>query len=134
MEEHGTFEMEVINQTLIVRCFGAWNLETVLRMCKEYKVHVQTISDRPWACLVDLSKWELSTPEMWDEIAELNEWGNINNQRYEAVICCLSLQRMLMEDSHKVLTNVETNFCDDIEAAYTWLNSVGVLDVAVAHR
>ena len=129
MQEHGSFKIEVIDQTLIIKCFDAWNLETVIRLCREYKEHVESIKDKPWGCLVDLSQWELSTPDMWDEINKLNEWGNINNQKYEAVICSMSLQQMLMEDSHTALTNVETNFCDNIEQAYDWLNSVGVLKI-----
>jgi len=52
---------------------------------------------------------------MWDEIIELNKWGNSNNQKYEAVIGSMSLQKSLMEESHTVLTNVETKFCDNIE-------------------
>ena len=127
MQEHGSFKLKIVDQTLVVQCFGSWNLETVLRMCKEYKELVEQINDKPWACLVDLSQWELSTPEMWDEIDKLNEWGNDNNQRYEAVICNLFIQKSLMEDSHTVLTNVETSFCENIEQAYEWLNSVGVL-------
>ena len=129
MQEHGSFQMKIVEQTLIIKCFDAWNLETVLRLCKEYKGLVEQINDKPWACLVDLSQWELATPEMWDEISELNKWGNSNNQKYEAVICSTSLQKTLMEDSHKVLTNVETKFCENIEQAYEWLNSVGVLKI-----
>jgi len=127
MQEHGSFKIEVIDQTLIIKCFDAWNVETVIRLCREYKEHVEGIKDKPWACLVDLSQWELSTPDMWNEINKLNEWGNINNQKYEAVICSMSLQQMLMEESHTVLTNVETKFCDNMEQAYNWLNSFGVL-------
>lgn len=126
MVEHGTFQMEVIDQTLVVKCFDAWNSETVTRLCKEYKEHINTIKDKPWGCLVDLSRWELSTPDMWEKIDELNEWGNENNQRYEVVICSLSIQRSLMEASHEVLTNVESRFCDNLEQAFNWLESVGV--------
>ncbi|WP_440875654.1 STAS/SEC14 domain-containing protein [Thalassotalea sp. PLHSN55] len=119
--------MEIINQTLIVRCFDSWNIETVLRLCREYKELVEQINDKPWACLVDLSEWELATPDMWDEIGKLNEWGNSHNQRFEAVICSMSIQQMLMEESHSVLTNVETKFCDDMKQARAWLKSVGAL-------
>jgi hypothetical protein len=129
VQEHGSFEMEIIDQTLIVKCFDAWNIETVLRLCKEYKELVLQINDKPWGCLVDLSQWELSTPEMWNEINKLNQWGNNNNQRYEVVICSMSLQKTLMEETHTVLTHVETNFCDNIEQAYEWLRSVGVLKI-----
>lgn len=126
MKEHGAFNMQVVDQTLIVKCFDNWNHETVKRLCKEYKNHVRGISDKPWGCLVDLSHWELSTPEMWDEIDDLNTWGNANNQRFEAVVCSLVIQKELMVASHEVLTNVETTFCDNIEQAYLWLESRGV--------
>ena len=127
MQEHGSFDMRIVDQTLIIKCFDSWNIQTVLRLCKEYKELVETINDKPWACLVDMSQWELSTPEMWDEIDKLNQWGNINNQKYEAVICSLSIQKMLMENSHSILTNVETNFCQNIDETYKWLSSLGVL-------
>ena len=129
MKEHGSFQIKIVDQTLIVKCFGSWNHETVLRLCKEYKELVEKINDKPWACLVDLSQWELAAPDMWDEISELNQWGNSNNQKYEVVICSMSLQKILMEESHTVLTNVETNFCESIEQAYKWLNNVGVLKI-----
>ena len=128
MQEHGSFDMKIIDQTLIVKCFDAWNLETVLRMCEEYKILAKKIADKPWGCLVDLSQWELSTPDIWDEIAKLNTWGNKHNQKFEVVIYCMSLQKTLLADSHQVLTNVETHFCDNIEQAYTWLTQVGVLN------
>lgn len=128
MQEHGFFEMEIIDQTLIVRCFDDWNQELVARLCKEYKELVKTIYDKPWACLVDMTRWGLSTPEMWDEIDELNHWGNLNNQRFEVVICSMSIQKDLMVDSHEVLTNVETKFCETVEQAHDWLASVGVLN------
>lgn len=126
MNEHGSFTIEVKDQTIVVNCFDSWNSETVIRLCKEYTEHVNTISDKPWGCLVDFTYWELSTPDMWEKIDELNEWGNVNNQKYEVVICSLSIQRTLMEASHEVLTNVETKFCENLAQAYDWLESVGV--------
>lgn len=127
MWEHGSFTLEVIDQTLIVKCFDAWNIETVIRMCKEYKECIEKIYDKPWACMVDLTQWELSPPQMWEEIDTLNRWGNSNNQKYEAVICSLSIQKSLMQESHSVLTNVESKFFENIEEATRWLKSVGVL-------
>lgn len=126
MLEHGSFRMEINAQTLIIRCYGAWNIQTVIRMCQEYREHVNRISDSPWACLVDFTQWELSTPEMWEHIDELNEWGNANNQKFEAVVCSLSIQQHLMEISHDVLTNVDARFFDNLTQAYEWLEEVGV--------
>lgn len=129
MLEHGSFDMKIIDQTLVVRCFDSWNNETVLRMCKEYREHVNKINDKPWACVVDFTQWELSTPEMWTHIDELNEWGNSHKQKYEAVVCSSSVQKFLMEKSHDVLTNVEANFFENLTQAYEWLESVGVYKI-----
>ncbi|PHR72347.1 MAG: hypothetical protein COA66_06440 [Arcobacter sp.] len=132
MYEHGSYKIKVINQTIIVECFDSWNIETVLRFCKEYKEMVEEIKYKPWACLVDLSQWELSTPDMWDEIYKLNEWSNDKNQKYEAVICSLSLQEILVANSHKAFINVESNFFKNIDQACNWLTSVGVLNIEEA--
>lgn len=91
MQEHGSFDMKIINQTLVVKAFRAWNYETVLRYGTEYKQLIEKLKNKPWACLVDLTEWELATPDIWEHIDELNEWGNINNQRYEVVICSLAI-------------------------------------------
>ena len=58
---------------------------------------------------------------------ELNEWGNLNNQKYEVVVCGLSIQQALLEKSHEVLTNVETKFSENLKQAYEWLETVGVM-------
>ncbi|QBF82659.1 hypothetical protein EXU30_08135 [Shewanella maritima] len=128
MREHGSFEMEVRDQTLIVKCVDSWNIETVIRMCREYKQLAATICDQPWACLVDMTEWVLATPEMWAEIDKLNDWGNKHNQKFEAVVCSLALQKSLMVQSHEVLTNVETKFCKDLPEAYQWLADAGMLE------
>lgn len=127
MQEHGSFEMEIVDQTLVIKCFDAWNIETVLRLCNEFKELAETLNEKPWACIVDMSQWELATPEMWDEINKLNQWTNSNNQKYEAVICSVCIQEILMKGSHSALTNVETKFCENIDEAYEWLSNLGML-------
>ena len=132
MQEHGYFTIEINEQTLIVNCYESWNIETVLRLCQEYKEQVAQIYDKPRACLVDLSQWELATPDMWDEINKLNHWGNWHNQKYEAVICNMSIQKKLMVDSHAALTNVETAFFENKHQAHQWLSQLGLFSMATA--
>ena len=127
MVEHGSYSLSISKQTLYVQCFGAWNLETAQHMGEQYKALVLKICEEPWACLLDLTKWELGTPEVWDYIDELNEWGNNHNQKFEAVVCCLSLQRALIEKSHEVLTEVDGRFFENMEQARAWLKSVSAL-------
>jgi len=60
---------------------------------------------------------------------KLNEWSNDNNQKYEAVICSMSLQKSMVEKSHMAFTNVETSIFENREQAYDWLSSVGVIKI-----
>ncbi|MEI6898183.1 MAG: hypothetical protein V5786_12025 [Psychromonas sp.] len=123
MQEHGTFEMKNCGQVITLKVFGGWNYETTLRWCKEYKAHIDSIKSAPWARLIDLTFWELTTPDVWGRVDEVNTWANENNQAYEVVICPLSIQKQLLERAHEVLTNVEIVFCNDIKEAEIWLNA-----------
>ncbi len=123
MQEHGTFDITLVGQIITVRFYDAWNLETALRCCQEYKTLVKQICHAPWACVVDLRKWELGTPDIWQPIDEVNAWGNLHNQKFETVIANARLQQTLFEKSHQVLTNVETFFCENSDEALVWIAS-----------
>lgn len=126
MHEHGTFEMESCGQVIIVKVFGGWNYETTLRWCTEYKTLIAPLKSSPWARLMDLTLWELMTPDAWERVDEVNIWANENNQAYDVVICPLSIQKQLLERAHQVLTNVELVFCDNIQEAEEWLKCKGM--------
>ncbi len=127
MQSHGSFEVTIIDQTLTVKAFGAWNYETALSYGEEFKQLACKLRNKPWACLLDLTEWELFTSDSWDYLNELNEWCNINNQKYEVIICSSPTQKALLEKTHVLLPNVEARFFDDFENAYKWLKHVGVL-------
>jgi hypothetical protein len=129
MQEHGSFELKVKNKTLISTLFGAWNYETTIRYSKECKQLVDNLTDEPWGSLVDFTEWELATPDILEVVDELNAWASINNLKYEVVICSLSLQQQLMEQYQESLTSVETKFVKNLEQAYEWLKSMGVLKI-----
>ncbi|MBU2871914.1 hypothetical protein [Colwellia sp. E2M01] len=131
MQTHGSFIIFNQDNTLVVKPIGAWNYETAVMCGLEYKQLVGEFKGKPWACLLDLTEWEFFTPDAAAYIDELNAWGNINNQKYEVVISKSALQIALLEKSHKVLTNVETKFCDNIEDAYQWLEELGVINVSI---
>jgi len=86
MKEHGTFELELKGQLIIVRAFDAWNIETSQSLCNNYLKLVDKIKDKPWGCFVDLTKWEHGTPDMWEPIDETNAWAKKHNQKFEAVV------------------------------------------------
>jgi hypothetical protein len=108
---------------------GACNYETTLRF-KNESIHIATnLIDEPWACLLDLSKWELSTPDAWAEIDEINKWASSNNLKYQIIICSSPLQKNVLEDSQQTLTDVDIIYCDNLEQAYEVLESLGFLNI-----
>jgi hypothetical protein len=129
MQEHGLFTIEVRDKTLISTLCGAWNYETSLRYSEECKRLVDNLIGEPWASLVDLSEWELATPDVMKVNDELNTWASINNLKYEVVICSSSSQRALLEKYQESLNGVETKFVDNLEQACEWLKIIGVLKI-----
>ncbi len=125
MQEHGSFSIERAGKILILRAFGAWNYQTAKRFCDEFKSSADLIKDKPWACLVDLLQWELTTPDAKELFEQKNIWSCQNNQRHEAVVCQRSLQRQVVARSHASLTNVDINFFGATTEAYTWLKGSG---------
>lgn len=121
--EHGSYEFEVKGQVLIMRPTGAWNLETAIRCCKEYKVIAQSLNNAPWACLVNLLSWELGTPDIWPEIDSVNAWADEHNERFEAVVCSTSLQTYMLEQTYDKFKNVKTEFFQTEDKALSWLTT-----------
>jgi hypothetical protein len=125
MQEHGSYSLEVKGQTHILKAYGAWNYETVQRWGAETKQLVSTINLTPWACLIDLTEWELATPDAREYVYNLNLWFNDNNLKHLAIVYSLYIQKEILKISQAVLTNVEIKYFDTLEEAEKWLNSIG---------
>jgi hypothetical protein len=126
MKEHGSFEIKLVGQVLVIKAYDAWNLETVLRLCDECSHLISQIKDEPWATIVDLSCWELGTPDIWKPVEELNVWANDKNYKYQAVIISFNLQETMLKKTHEVLTHTEKKFCKDTDEAFRWLSDAGI--------
>jgi len=130
MQEHGTFDIDVIGQTIKVKLYDQWNYEVTVRFVKEFKLKALTICHKPWACVVDLSEWELGTPDIWELLEEGNVWSSEHNQKYEASISQLAVHKQIMEKSDESLSNVETKAFNNETQALAWLESVGIKTTA----
>lgn len=125
MKAHGTYTLEVNQRTLTFTAYESWNYEATIEWGEEFKSMVTQMNDEPWACLVDLTKWELATPDTKRYLSELYVWLNNQNLKYLAVVFGHSIQKDLLEKTYEILTNVDKNYCFDIDEAKNWLNSVG---------
>lgn len=122
MLEHGSYKIELCKQVITVRFVGAWNKETSLKMCDEFQQEAKKIAGNPWACLIDLTKWELGGPEVWEPILQINHWCTENNQQLEAVVCSNLIQKYIVKELEKALPETESAFFSTEIEAKKWLN------------
>ena len=125
MQTHGSYKLQVHKHTVTFIAYDSWNYEAVVEWGNEFKGIVMQMNNEPWVCIVDLTEWELGTPEARGYLSELYIWLNNQNLKYLAVICGLSIQRDILEQTYKILTKVERKYCIDLDEANDWLKNVG---------
>jgi hypothetical protein len=125
MLEHGSYKIELYRNMIVVRFIGAWNQETSQAMCAEFRSRACALQAEPWACLVDLQKWELGGPETWEPILEVNHWCAQNNQKMEAVVCTQSIQEYILRNLQQALPDVQSEFFSSEPDAIAWLEQHG---------
>lgn len=125
MVDHGRYKIELTQQVITVHFYGTWNVETSRNMCRDFFKSAYKICAEPWACLVNLSQWELGGPDVWEPIIEVNHWCAKNNQMHEAVVCNYSIQKYILQELQTYLPNTESNFFNNVEAAVNWLQNNG---------
>jgi hypothetical protein len=126
MNEHGTFKITVTGQTIRVKLYDQWNYETSVRCCHEAKAEALLICNKPWAFLVDLSEWELGTPDSYEPFMEVNKWASLNNQTCEATIINLFIHKEIIEQTDLAFTGVKTKMFKNEPDALFWLNGQGI--------
>lgn len=125
MDAHGSYEIELVNQVIIVRFQAAWNRETSERMCADFLKVAEKIATKPWACLIDLGRWGLGGPDVLEPIEEVNKWCATHNQMHEAVICSQTLQEYILRDLQQGLPHTRSEFFDNENDATAWLRQQG---------
>lgn len=62
-EPHGDYSLLVEDNLIQVQAFGAWNLEGKKRMTADLTASLKKLNSRRFFMLVDVSEFELGTPE-----------------------------------------------------------------------
>ena len=125
MLAHGEYQLERHGQIIILSCIGAWNDYTARKMCEEFLTHAKNISDQPWACLTDLSKWGLGASEIWPPLQTLYKWSNDHYQTHHAIVTVTRLQKMLMNRVHAPLTKMHVQHFPERTPALHWFAENG---------
>ncbi|WP_108649222.1 hypothetical protein [Dongshaea marina] len=119
-KEHGSFEMKLQGNIMLLHVLGRWNVETTQHFVNAYQQQMVAMIKQPWGQVTDLSQWELSPPDIWEHIYGLARWMEEHNQVCEAFVCSLSIQKMLMKKRLETTPKVRKKFFTDTEPALDW--------------
>jgi hypothetical protein len=126
LKEHGSFEIQVKGRVIEVKVSGSWNADTAQRYCSEYSNLAAPLVNEPWAELVNLTEWELDTPEAEKILHDLSQWADKNNLKYEAMITGKSSIREFQLDRIKNHPRkIIVKYFKTTDEAVNWLRSHG---------
>ncbi|MCL9780134.1 hypothetical protein M9194_01655 [Vibrio sp. S4M6] len=117
---HGDYLIEHSGDILIVRLFGSWNKEAAILFSQHLKQTVSQFNGRPWGNMLDMSKWNLATPDIWEVVEELAHWTDQNNHRFEAVVTNKIIEKQLMNQRFEYSPRLTKAFFPDEESALNW--------------
>lgn len=124
---HGFYKVYCRNQIMIAELKGGWNTDTAHAFCRDFKLEVEAINDKPWGHIVYLADWEMGTPGV-DVIAKaLVDWCIEHNLThaahvYEHETISHYYVDKIVTDSGKTFTK---KVFDNDEDAYLWLELAG---------
>lgn len=106
---HGEHRISVTNNILLCKIIGAWNVEQATKFVEEIKAIVASHflpSGQPWIRIMDMSDWELSTPEAKDHVAKYIATEQKLNCIYRFYCNCSIIQKQLITTKYKGAKNM----------------------------
>ena len=125
--EHGSYRASIVDRVLCLSVVGAWNREGMLAYLKEFRELSAPLAEdgRPWASLVDLSNWDLLTPDSLDPFNESAKWASANNRTHVAIVSEESSLMQWLSDKLLEDTGVDSRFFQTRRDAWEWLQALG---------
>jgi len=127
MQAHGSFHLWVDNQVLLGRISGAWNEEEGWLYFKKIKEITKPIIHKPWAMILYLNDWELTTPETEQASRALVNWtwqhklARVAEVYDASIVKQLQIDRLVKEGPSGFKRR---QFSNETEA-FAWLDSQG---------
>ena len=130
MRAHGDYSIEIRGHVVEVTVQSTWNAEGMAEFIEDFKRACMPFAGSAWAALVDLTNWELATPETAEQMDRLQEWCLANNQIYEAMVMAESalVEAQIKRYSMLIEDKLEQRYFSDRIEAQAWLNSLGMYE------
>lgn len=75
MYTHGHYTLNIQDNIIVSRFFGAWNYEQTVQYADDVKAISKPLHQTPWARVVNLSKWEGGGEEIVLPLHQLHLWS-----------------------------------------------------------
>lgn len=111
-EPHGEHEISISGQIVMCKAVGAWNLEQAKRFVEELKSVVQTCfveKNKNWLRMMDMSSWQLSTPDAAKHVADYLYWENRHFCIGRYYCFCTSVQKQLLKRKYQTVGGLVLN-------------------------
>lgn len=81
-----TIDIDTEHAVARVKIYGLWKKETAERYHRDFAKAVQPLLGRPWAKVIDLTKWKTSYEIVIEVIGRHMEWSRENDVRLQLYI------------------------------------------------
>ena len=124
--ETNYYTLTPLPKLLMITILSAWDD----RVVDDYIADLKGVTDRfyakrPWAVFIDLSHWELNTPEAENKLWESNRNYSNNPTHAAFVIGDSETKRWQMENMLKGVENFIPRLFLNRQEASAWLNQLG---------
>jgi len=101
---HGEHKLKLQGNIILCKAVGAWNLEQAQRFVSEISGLVQENFSgvkQKWIRIMNMSEWELSTPDARDYVADYIRWEQTQNCIRRYYCYCNKVQKRLLYMKYK---------------------------------
>lgn len=123
---HGTFEISVKGEILIIRFFHTWNLEGAKAFFARYKDLLQQHGLKKFGVLSDLRQFEGGTPDAIEFFEKISDWARENGQAARALIMDSGLKEFTVSRIDKGKNRFQARAFSSEAEALAWFESLGL--------
>lgn len=125
-EAHGTFELSIKGEILIIRFFHDWNLEGAKAFFTRYRELVRQQGLKKFGVLSDLRQFGGGTPDAIAFFEKISDWAQENGQVARALIMDSGLKEFTISRIDKGKNRFQARAFSDEAEALAWFESLGL--------
>ncbi len=123
---HGSFDLDVRGEVILVTIEGSWNLEQVKRFFEAYKPFVRRQALRKFGVVSDFLNLDGATPDAIAFFEEVTAWAKAQGQVARAQVLNSPLREYIVDRATKSKDIFHIKSFDNKEEALDWMASLGL--------